>query len=45
MVVIHVTGEYTNCLEISLKTEFITMLAKKVEERAGKKLKMEFTEL
>jgi len=45
MVVVHVTGEFANCLEISLKTEFITMLTKKVEERTGKKLKMEFTEL
>ena len=42
MVVLHVDNEYASCLEISLKTEFITMLVKNVEEKTAKKLKLEF---
>ena len=44
VVVIHLTGDHASMLDISLKTEFITMLSKKMEERTNKKLKLEFME-
>ena len=42
VVVIHVAEDYATLLEVSLKTEFITTIVKKVEDRTGRKLKIEF---
>ena len=42
IVVLYVTGEYASCLEISLKTEFITMLSRKIKEKTDKSLKIDF---
>ena len=44
VVVLHVTGDHASMLDISLKTEFITMLSKKTEERTNRKLRLEFME-
>ena len=45
MVIIHVKGEHASCLEIPLKTEFITQLVKKVKDRTKKNLNLEFTDM
>jgi len=49
MVVLHISGDvgedYASCLDISLKTEFLTMLVKKVQERCNKNLPLEFTDM
>ena len=45
MVIVHVSGEHASCLEIPLKTEFITKLVKKTKDRTKKDLKLEFTEM
>ena len=42
MVVIYVSGEHASCLEIPLKTEFVTQLVKKTKDRTKKELKLEF---
>ena len=42
MVIIHVKGEHASCLEIPLKTEFVTQLVKKTKDRTKKELKLEF---
>ena len=42
IVVLYVTGEYASCLDISLKTEFITMLARKIKDKTDKSLKIDF---
>merc|ERR1712032_218225 len=44
VVVIHVDGDFASMLDISLKTEFITTLSKKIEERTNRKLRLEFME-
>ena len=44
VVVIHMTGDYASCLNIPLKTEFITMLQKKVKERTNNNLKILFSD-
>jgi len=49
MTVIHISGDvgedYASCLDISLKTEFITILVKKIQERCNKNLQLEFTDM
>ena len=45
MVVVHVSGEHASCLEVPLKTEFITQLSKKTKDRTKKDLKLEFMEM
>ena len=44
IVVVHMTGDYASCLNIPLKTEFITMLQKKVKERTNSNLKILFSD-
>ena len=45
IVVVHINGDYASCLNIPLKTEFITMLQKKVKERTNSNLKIMFSDM
>ena len=45
IVVLHINGDYASCLNIPLKTEFITMLQKKVKERTNSNLKIMFSDM
>ena len=38
-------GEHCSCLEIPLKTEFVTTLSKKYKEKTGRELKFHFDDL
>lgn len=44
IVVIHMNGDYASCLNIPLKTEFVTMLQRKVKERTNSNLKIMFSD-
>ena len=44
MVVIGVLNDYDSVLEIPMKTEFITMLQKKVKAKTGQNLKIVFND-
>jgi len=44
IVVIHMNGDYASCLNIPLKTEFVTMLQRKVKERTNRDLKIMFSD-
>ena len=41
-IVIFISDSYAACLEVPLKTEFVTTLSKKYKERVGKELKIMF---
>jgi len=45
IVVIHMNGDYASCLNIPLKTEFVTMLQRKVKERTNSNLKILFSDM
>ena len=38
-------GEHCACLEVPLKTEFVTTLSKKYKEKTGRELKFHFDDL
>ena len=42
---IHAKGDFDSCLEIPLKTEFVTSLAKLTKEKTGKDLKIVFDDV
>ena len=44
ILVIHMNGDYASCLNIPLKTEFVTMLQRKVKERTNSNLKILFSD-
>jgi len=44
MLIIHVHGDYSSLIESVFKTEFLTTLAKRFQERIGKPLRIEFSD-
>jgi len=45
ILIIHMNGDYASCLNIPLKTEFVTMLQRKVKERTNSNLKIVFSDM
>jgi len=44
ILVIHINGDYASCLNIPLKTEFVTMLQRKIKERTNNNMKIMFSD-